>query len=193
MTFNGPALLELAKWRVREFLREPEALFWVFAFPIILALALGIAFKERGPSRIRVLVQQGEGAAEVAAALGASPRLNVEVQDQTEAEHALRTGETPLLVVPGNPATFEFDSTRSESLLARVIAEDALQRSAGRRDVAEIRERHSSEPGARYIDFLIPGLLGMAPPELPDSRGTCFGRSTDRSSRAWSKDRSAIR
>jgi len=158
---NLPALLELTKWRVREFLREPEAIFWVFAFPIILALALGIAFKDRGSPTVTVYVQDDANAASVVSALEASPRIRVEVASARDASMALRTGATPLVVLPGQPVTFAFDSTRTESLLARVLAEDALQAAAGRRDVAEIRERHSSDPGARYIDFLIPGLLGM--------------------------------
>ncbi len=158
---NLQALLELTKWRVREFLREPEAMFWVFAFPIILALALGIAFKDRGPAPIPVVVQEGQGAAELVAALERSGRLDPRNMSAEEADQALRSGETPLVVVPGAPVTFRFDSTRNESLLARVLAENALQDAAGRADVAEIREHHTSRPGARYIDFLIPGLLGM--------------------------------
>jgi ABC-type multidrug transport system permease subunit len=41
------------------------------------------------------------------------------------------------------------------------MVDDAIQRAAGRRDVATVRERHVREPGARYIDFVIPGLLAM--------------------------------
>lgn len=156
-----PALVELTKWRLREFLREPEAIFWVFAFPIILALALGIAFKDRGAATVRVYVQEGPNAQSIVSALEASSRIQVEVATPEDAEMALRVGATPLVVIPGTPVTFAFDSTRTESLLARILAEDALQLASGRRNVAEIRERHSSEPGARYIDFLIPGLLGM--------------------------------
>jgi ABC-type multidrug transport system permease subunit len=158
---NFAALLELTKWRLREFMREPEAIFWVFAFPIILALALGIAFQDRGVARVTVVVQEGPGSEELVGALGESSRLAARAAPRAEAEQALRTGETPLVVVPGTPVIFQFDSTRTESMLARVLAENALQQAAGRQDVAEIRERHQSEPGARYIDFLIPGLLGM--------------------------------
>ena len=43
----------------------------------------------------------------------------------------------------------------------RSITNDALQTAAGRKDQIPARTRISSQPGARYIDFLIPGLLGM--------------------------------
>ncbi len=159
MTDRPYPLLEIAKWRVREFLREPEALFWVFAFPLILAVALGIAFKDRGPPMVRILVERGEGAEELAATLSQDSRLEVRIADADDARQALRTGRTPLVVQPGTPVTFRFDSTRQESFVARLVTERALARRP--EEPGDVREIHSSEPGARYIDFLIPGLLGM--------------------------------
>jgi ABC-2 type transport system permease protein len=159
VTARYDALIEVTKWRVREFMREPEALFWVFAFPLILSVALGIAFKDRGPPRVRILVESGPGAEQLADSLSRDSRLEARVADPEEARQALRTGRTPLVVQPGDPVTFRFDSTRQESLVARLVTERALFR---REEASEsIREIHSSEPGARYIDFLIPGLLGM--------------------------------
>ena len=46
----GDQLFQLTRTRVVLFLREPEAVFWVLVFPLILALVLGWAFKDRGPS-----------------------------------------------------------------------------------------------------------------------------------------------
>src|SRR5262245_35342120 len=46
------ALRELVACRIREFLREPEALFWVFLFPVLLTVVLGLAFREKPPDRI---------------------------------------------------------------------------------------------------------------------------------------------
>lgn len=154
-------LLELTFARLREFLREPEAVFWVFVFPIILALALGIAFRERGPGRLRVAVQEGDGAAALREALESEKGVAPRVLSPSDARQALRTGRVALVVVPGQPAIFVFDSTRSESRLARLLAENAIQRAAGRRDPQPVREQVVTEPGSRYIDFLIPGLLGM--------------------------------
>lgn len=152
---------QLSLWRVREFTREPEALFWVFAFPIVLAFALGLAFKSRGLDVVRVAVADGPGAAEVAAVLNRSDRIEAATLDTTTARNRLRTGRVALVVRPGDPFVIEYDSTRSESDVARLLVDKTLQEAAGRRDVREIRDRRVSEPGARYIDFLIPGLLGL--------------------------------
>ncbi len=54
-------LVQLTLWRIRDFTREPEALFWVFAFPIVLAFALGLAFKNRGAQVVRIGVEAGAG------------------------------------------------------------------------------------------------------------------------------------
>ncbi len=165
MTSRGSPVLrplyELTLWRVREFLREPEAIFWVFAFPILLALALGIAFQTRGSRTVRIAVEEGQGAVELVRVLDADEVLEARVLPAEEAQNALRTGRVPLVVVPGEPVAFRYDSTRDESLLARLVTAEALQRASGREDVREIREVRVTEPGARYIDFLIPGLIGM--------------------------------
>jgi ABC-2 type transport system permease protein len=152
---------ELTLWRVREFLREPEAIFWVFAFPLLLALALGIAFQNRGPETTRVAVEAGAGADALARVLNEADHVEARILRPEEAHDALRTGRVPLVVVPGEPVGFRYDSTREESFLARLVADNVLQRAGGREDVREIRELRVTEPGARYIDFLIPGLLGM--------------------------------
>ncbi len=154
-------LLELTKWRIREFLREPEAIFWVFAFPLILALALGIAFRNRGPQPVRIAVEDTTGAEAMAQALQAADHLEATVESRADADRALRTGGVDLIVVPGEPVIFRYDSTRQESFMARMVTDDALQRASGREDVREIREIRRADPGGRYIDFLLPGLLGM--------------------------------
>lgn len=159
---NGGPLVQLTLWRVREFLREPEAVFWVFAFPVLLALALGIAFKNRGPKELTVGVVQGTpGWVEAERALEAADGIRVEALSDSAARDRLRTGRIALLVTPGEPITFTFDSTREESYLARLLADDALEAAAGRHDVRAIREVTVTEKGSRYIDFLIPGLLGL--------------------------------
>ena len=155
------ALVELTWARLREFLREPEAIFWVFVFPILLALALGVAFRGGGPERLKVAVRAGAGADSLAEALRASDGLDPRVLEDEEARNRLRTGKVALVVVPGDPVVFVFDSARSESRLARLLADDAIQKAAGRHDPRAVQERRITEPGSRYIDFLIPGLLGM--------------------------------
>src|SRR2546426_2139 len=154
-------LVQLTLARMREFYREPEAIFWVFGFPIVLAFALGIAFRNRGPGELRVAVLRGAGDSVLATALARAPGLTAAVLDSTEARLQLRTGRVALLVVPGDPVVYRYDSTRTESRLARLEADEVVQRARGRADAARVADQRVTEPGSRYIDFLIPGLLGM--------------------------------
>jgi ABC-2 type transport system permease protein len=154
-------LVHLTLARMREFYREPEAIFWVFGFPIVLAFALGIAFRNRGPGELRVAVARAPGDSSLAAALARAPGLTAVVLDSGAARLELRTGRVALLVIPGDPIVYRYDSTRTESRLARLAADDAVQRLRGRADPARVRDARVTEPGSRYIDFLIPGLLGM--------------------------------
>ncbi|HYT84775.1 MAG TPA: ABC transporter permease [Gemmatimonadales bacterium] len=154
-------LVQLTLARMREFYREPEAIFWVFGFPIVLAFALGIAFRNRGPGELKVGVLHGAGDSAVVTSLDRSATLAAVLLDSATARLQLRTGRIALLVVPGDPLVYRYDSTRTESQLARLQADDALQRARGRDDPARVRDDRIVEPGSRYIDFLIPGLLGM--------------------------------
>ena len=154
-------LFQLTLTRLREFYREPEAIFWVFGFPIVLAFALGLAFRNTGPGELKVGVAAGEGAGPIAASLEAAPRLTAVVLDSAAARLQLRGGRIAILVVPGDPLVYRYDSTRTESGLARLEVDAVLQRSRGRVDPTPVRDERITEPGSRYIDFLIPGLLGM--------------------------------
>ena len=154
-------LVQLTLARMREFYREPEAIFWVFGFPIVLAFALGIAFRNRGPGELRVAVLRQAGDSGLAAALAHAPGLAVAVLDSATARLELRTGRVALLVVPGEHIVYRYDSTRTEGRLARLQVDDAVQRARGRADPVRVEDERVTEPGARYIDFLIPGLLGM--------------------------------
>jgi len=154
-------MYQLALSRMREFYREPEAVFWVFGFPIVLAFALGLAFRNTGPGKLQVGVVAGPGDSAVAVVLDSSPRLLATVLDTATARLRLRTGRVALLVIPGDPLVYRYDSTRTESRLARLEADEVVQRARGRADAARVQDQRVTEPGSRYIDFLIPGLLGM--------------------------------
>ncbi|MDP9362298.1 MAG: ABC transporter permease [Acidobacteriota bacterium] len=160
-----PAIIELASTRTKEFLRESEAMFWVFGFPLILALALGFAFRDKPPDRVPVAIVAGPHAQHNAqqrlAALQKSPSLRPRIMSESEARDALRRGKVSLLIEGADAIVYRFDATRPDSQGARRDADDALQAAAGRRDVLVTREERVHEQGARYIDFLIPGLLGM--------------------------------
>src|SRR5258708_7464980 len=156
-----PPIIELASTRTKEFLREKEAMFWVFGFPLILALALGFAFREKPPDRVPVAIVAGPNAQQRLAALQKSSTLSPRVMGEQEARDALRRGKVSLLIEGSDTIVYRFDATRPDSLSARQSVDDALQTAAGRRDVLASREERVHEQGARYIDFLIPGLLGM--------------------------------
>lgn len=160
------SLFQLTLVRFREFLREPEAVFWVFAFPILLAAGLGLAFRSRPADRTVVAVADlGPAAASVADALRRSPDLTVKLLSPEAAADSLRTGSAALVVVgdhwPERTVEYRYDDTRPESRTARLLVDDALQRAAGRGDPVSARDERVTEPGARYIDFVVPGLLGM--------------------------------
>jgi len=157
-------LFELTVSRAKEFLREPEALFWVFAFPALLTVALGLAFREKAPDKIPIGVVAGQTAQTsdgAIKALATSPVLLPRRYGREEGLKALATGKISLLVDPGPPVAFHFDETRPDSRIARLEADDALQRAAGRKDVLAVRSEKITEVGSRYVDFLVPGLLGM--------------------------------
>jgi ABC-type multidrug transport system permease subunit len=155
------ALVQLTLARLRLFFREPSTVFWSFAFPLLLTIALGIAFRSRPPEPVVVAVEAGPAAERVRAALAAGEDVQVRVLAAGEARDALRVGRVSIVVVPGDPPTYRYDPTRPESRLARAVADDLLQRAAGRADVIGPRDERVSEPGSRYVDFLIPGLVGM--------------------------------
>lgn len=154
-------LVEMTIVRLKEFLREPDAVFWVFVFPILLTVALGFAFREKPPEKIPVGIVEGPAARERLAALERSPALLPRVYSQAEGREQLRRGKVSLLIEADAAPTYRLDATRPDARTARVEVDDALQSAAGRRDLFRAREQRVSEQGSRYVDFLVPGLLGM--------------------------------
>lgn len=154
-------LIELTLARFREFLREPEAVFWVFAFPVLLACALGLAFRNQGTPDVLVGVLREGQSRPVVDTLTRVTGVRLREVDRVEADVALRNGAIHLLVVPGAPVTYELDPSRPESRVARFVVDEALQAAAGRRPAMAVTERLVTVPGSRYIDWVVPGLLGM--------------------------------
>jgi ABC-2 type transport system permease protein len=156
-------LSELIKARIREFLREPGYVFWVFGFPLLMAIGLGLAFRSKAPEPPRVAITTRVGS-ETARTLTSSKRLVIEALPVADAERALARTKVDLLVDqpdPAKPLVFKLDTAQEKSLLARAITDEVLQRAAGRTDSLEIDEQRISEKGSRYVDFLMPGLIGL--------------------------------
>jgi ABC transporter DrrB family efflux protein len=156
------ALAQLTITRAREFYRRPSAVFWVYGFPLLLALALSLAFQNRPAQRVAVDVAAGPGDESIVAALAADPTLTPAVHDIGDARRRLRSAQTELVVVASTAGyEYDFDRTRPESALARAAADAALLRAGPAHSAPPPIERPSEAVGGRYIDFLIPGLLGM--------------------------------
>ena len=147
--------------RLKELRREPEVIFWIFAFPILLALGLGIAFRNKPADVSRVAVVTGDSAGRTAEMLKSG--FHTEVLSRDEALRGFRLGKFDLVVTPQADGSlqYEYDPARPESVLAKAQVNEAIQAGNGRKDTVQTSAHVSNEPGARYIDFLIPGLLGM--------------------------------
>lgn len=159
---NRGQLLELTWTRLLLFTREPEAMFWVFLFPIVLALVLSFAFKNRGVDSVPVGMVEHTVNPRWAAALDSLDTVEaVRFSTREEAEKKLRSGALAALVEGTDTISLRYDPTRPEGETARLRVVDAIQKAAGRVDIVPVVTDPVTEHGSRYIDFLIPGLLGM--------------------------------
>lgn len=156
-----PPIVELTLARLREWVREPEAIFWAFVFPIVMSVALAVAFPRQDSRPVIVGLPDGPAAAAIRGAL--SGREGIVLRDVPAGDElrVIRDGEVHLVVEPGEPPIYRFDPDRAEARVARLVVDDALKRATGRADPWVAREDPVVVAGSRYIDWLIPGLLGM--------------------------------
>ncbi len=158
--------IHLLSARMKELRREPEVIFWVFGFPLLLAAGLGIAFRNKPADVTSIAIVSGAGADNTLALIQRSPQhssIRTTVLDQDQALLGFRLGKYDLVVIPDGKGSlqYRYDPARPESVLSRAEVDDALQDGAGRTNPLPTSAIASTEPGSRYIDFLIPGLLGM--------------------------------
>ncbi len=152
------SLYQLSMLRFRLTLREPEAIFWVFIFPILLAVGLGIAFRNR-PADV---LQAGATTSQLTRALAADEGLTATTMDEQAGTRALATGSILLLAIQQpDGVAYRYDDSNPDARTARLLADRAIQTAAGRREAVSSVNQQIHEPGARYIDFVVPGLLGM--------------------------------
>ena len=152
------SLYQLTVIRFRLFLREPEAIFWIFVFPILLAVGLGLAFRNRPPD----VLQVGATTAQLTHALTADKGLTAATLNEADGTRALATGSILLLAIQTpDGVAYKFDETNPDARTARMVADRAIQTAAGRHEVVPVQNQLVRETGSRYIDFVIPGLLGM--------------------------------
>ncbi|OFW28017.1 MAG: hypothetical protein A3G76_06375 [Acidobacteria bacterium RIFCSPLOWO2_12_FULL_65_11] len=152
-------MLQLVLVRIREFAREPEAVFWAIFFPILLTVGLGVAFRNR-PAEVLPVVTSSST---LASALRQDPALDVTELAADAAADLLSSGKVVLLVEPSadGSVVYRYDDTNPEGRTARLLADRAIQRAAGRADPVPFSDRLVREAGSRYIDFVVPGLVGL--------------------------------
>jgi ABC-type multidrug transport system permease subunit len=159
------AFSHLLMARMKELKREPEVIFWVFGFPVLLALGLGIAFRNKPVNTTSIAIVSRPGAQNALALIQRSPQrdsIRAVILDREAALQGFRLGKYDLIVeAEGSSFRYRYDPSRQESVLSRAEVDSALQAAAGRKDPVATSSITASEPGSRYIDFLIPGLLGM--------------------------------
>jgi ABC-2 type transport system permease protein len=157
------AVMYLVFCHIKGFLREPEAIFWTYGFPLLMVVGLGIAFSSSETPSIQFDAVQEAGEDQVLNAVGALPSFSMTVNPREKALSRLRTNKTLVVVSRSGNATYEYyyDSSNPEARSARNAIDDALQRAAGRQDAVQSREVAVTTPGSRYVDFLVPGLIGM--------------------------------
>ncbi len=160
---ENSAFVQLLLCSIRGHLREPEAIFWTYGFPLLMVLGLGLAFSGSAQPQTVFDVVEGEASDRVVEALGEDSSFEVKVSSSQEAFRRLRRNKTPLVVALGeaNVLEFHFDPSNPEGRIARAAVDDGLQRAAGRTDPLATEAIEVSTPGARYVDFLVPGLIGM--------------------------------
>jgi ABC-type multidrug transport system permease subunit len=157
-------ILAVASARLREFVRRPEAVFWVYFFPLMMVIVLGIAFRNKPVESYDIDVVDEGQAAEVLRLLGEHEQLKPRLVAAEESADRLRTGKTVLAISTGdslNDVQYKYDPARPGSLMARNLVDNRLQQSQGREDVIKAVDVEFDEPGGSYVDFLVPGLLGM--------------------------------
>jgi len=168
--------------RLREFYRQPEAVFWVYFFPLLMVVALGIAFRNKPVEVITVDAVESVAVQSLNESLASDSRIKIKVYDKATCQNRLRTGKSDLYLEFLQPINLEsranengefaknnevqrveyfFDPTRPGSVVARDAVDNLLQKAAGRRDPVVATNNEVTESGGRYIDFLVPGLIGM--------------------------------
>lgn len=145
----------------REFWRSKDAVFWTYGFPILMALVLGFAFQPKPLPPVPIAVVAAGADADQLAALARQPRLSLRSLDAAAADAALARGvvDVVLRFEQGQPL-LRAHPMRSEAELATLLVERTL-RDAAQGQGPPIAQEIEQRPGARYIDFLIPGLIGL--------------------------------
>ena len=157
-------LWQLTLTRLREFYRQPEAVFWVYFFPILMVVALGVAFRNKPIEKITVDIQSSSRATQIADWILDDGRVEAMIHSAEDCRNRLRTGKSDLYVLADDNRSdiqYFLDPTKPGSVVAKDLVNRLIQQANNRVDPIDSQIVEFDEPGGRYIDFLIPGLLGM--------------------------------
>ncbi len=152
--------------RLKEFVRRPEAVFWVYFFPVLMIVVLGVAFRNQTQETFDIDVIKNDRASVAVRQLEGQPQIAAHLVDAAESSLRLRAGRSVLAVTVivdrGQEGfAYRFDAKRPGALAAKNIVDDILQAANGRVDAFTAEETQFDEPGGTYVDFLVPGLLGI--------------------------------
>ncbi|MCP4774242.1 MAG: ABC transporter permease, partial [Planctomycetaceae bacterium] len=164
MKFSHP-ILAITTARLREFVRRPEAVFWVYFFPVLMVVVLGVAFRNKPVEVFQVDIVAGPESDLIFEWLESDEQLQPTIVSREEALDRLRLSKTTLMITAidgqADNIEYQYDPVRPGSVASRNIVDRKLQTENGREDVIESNDVTFSEPGNSYVDFLVPGLLAM--------------------------------
>src|SRR5438552_15050189 len=162
--------------RMRVFYREPAAVFWVYGFPLVMALSLGTAFHEDRKNKIAVdlvanvnagaKLSEGEASQaprsllDIRDKLAANPDFEIHTLPTDDWHKRLQAGKTDLVIeiLSGGEQAFQLwdEPHRTESRLARFAVEVTLLRSEQPQIQSPVLQ-HLVQLGSRSIDLPLPG------------------------------------
>ncbi|HZZ80106.1 MAG TPA: ABC transporter permease [Gemmataceae bacterium] len=152
---------QLVAARMREFAREPHAIFWVYGMPLVLATVLGVAFRsvKPPPPHVDVLATRNPEVAKQVASTLEKNDFKVEIHDREECEKRLTRGDSVMYVAITGSTEYEFvyDPANKEATAARYWTESLLLHKYANVTTTPLEPK---SPGARYVQFLLPGLIG---------------------------------
>ncbi len=159
------SLREQIKCRWREFLREPSAAVWVVTMPLLWMIVLGFAFSEpRAETYGVAILTDAPVQSQVLAPLRQNPQIKLREGPAVDANIWFQRGEVVLTLgasVDGT-LTYGLDPANPESARARVFVDQLIQVGGGRQNPVLTIDQPRTARGSRYVDFLVPGLLGLS-------------------------------
>lgn len=172
---------KLVQADIKMTLREREALFWMFLFPIIMMLILGFVFGRSGEITLKVGVVDLDNSPISQAIVEALEEIDaIEMVEGKEKEELdeLNDGERNAVLIlqeglgeevmagrPGEASLYvdksDVNTAQVASQAVRGIVDKIVQRMAGIPELVSVSERSVDAESFDYLDFMVPGILAM--------------------------------